>query len=104
MINVNELYLEVKGKWKSLYPIYFDSTKTIAEGNDDIDIRPKTVKGDVHIKPKNIITGNGSGIVTSTKHFGATQDVLQRLLQRRQAQSRAGQRSKPAFEERYVQQ
>lgn len=32
MINVNELYLEVKGKWKSIYPIYFDSTKTIAEG------------------------------------------------------------------------
>ncbi len=33
MINANELYLEVKNKWKSLYPIYFDSTKTIAEGN-----------------------------------------------------------------------
>lgn len=32
MIN-NQLYLEVKGKWKSVYPIYFDSTKTIAEGN-----------------------------------------------------------------------
>jgi len=32
MINVNELYLEVKNKWNSLYPIYFDSNKTIAEG------------------------------------------------------------------------
>jgi hypothetical protein len=33
MINMNELYLEVKGKWKSLYPIYFDATKTIKEGS-----------------------------------------------------------------------
>jgi hypothetical protein len=32
MINMNELYMEVKGKWKSLYPIYFDSNKSIAEG------------------------------------------------------------------------
>ncbi len=34
MINMNELYLEVKGKWKSLYPIYFDATKTIKEGSE----------------------------------------------------------------------
>lgn len=32
MMNMNELYLEVKGKWKSLYPIYFDATKTIQQG------------------------------------------------------------------------
>lgn len=32
MINMNELYLEVKNKWKSLYPIYFDQSKTIQEG------------------------------------------------------------------------
>lgn len=32
MIN-NELYIEVKNKWKSLYPIYFNSTKTLQEGN-----------------------------------------------------------------------
>ena len=31
MVN-NELYMEVKGKWKSVYPIYFDASKTIAEG------------------------------------------------------------------------
>ena len=31
MIN-HELYLEVKNKWKSLYPIYFDASKTIQEG------------------------------------------------------------------------
>lgn len=29
---MNELYLEVKNKWKSLYPIYFDASKTIQEG------------------------------------------------------------------------
>ena len=28
----NEMYLEIKGKWKSLYPIYFDSSKTIQQG------------------------------------------------------------------------
>jgi len=28
MINMNELYLEVKGKWKSLYPVYFDASKS----------------------------------------------------------------------------
>lgn len=33
MMNMNELYLEVKGKWKSLYPIYFDATKTVKQGN-----------------------------------------------------------------------
>jgi len=27
-MNMNELYLEVKGKWKSLYPVYFDASKT----------------------------------------------------------------------------
>lgn len=32
MIN-QELYLEVKNKWKSVYPIYFDASKTIQEGN-----------------------------------------------------------------------
>jgi hypothetical protein len=31
---MNELYLEVKGKWNSLYPIYFDSSKTIQEGKN----------------------------------------------------------------------
>lgn len=31
-MNMNELYLEVKGKWKSLYPIYFDATKSIKQG------------------------------------------------------------------------
>lgn len=31
MMNVNEqLYMEVKGKWNSLYPVYFDRTKSIA--------------------------------------------------------------------------
>ena len=69
-----------------------------------IDVRSKTVKGDVHIKSESIITGNGSGIVTSEEHFGASQDVLERLLQRGQTQSRAGQRSKPGFEERFGQQ
>ena len=34
MMNVNEmLYHEVKGKWNSLYPVYFDKTKTVKEGN-----------------------------------------------------------------------
>lgn len=28
MVN-NELYMEVKGKWKSVYPIYFDASKSI---------------------------------------------------------------------------
>lgn len=32
MINTEQLYQEVKRVWKSVYPIYFDSTKTIAEG------------------------------------------------------------------------
>lgn len=31
MIN-NELYLEVKGKWKSIYPVYFDASKTLQQG------------------------------------------------------------------------
>jgi hypothetical protein len=33
MMNMNELYLEVKGKWKSLYPIYFDATKSYKQGS-----------------------------------------------------------------------
>lgn len=31
-INAEELYREVKKKWVSIYPAYFDSTKSIAEG------------------------------------------------------------------------
>lgn len=75
MINVNELYLEVKGKWKSLYPIYFDSTKTIAEGNASFNARKETVKRSVHLKPKNIVIGNGSRFVTGQEHPRATQNV-----------------------------
>lgn len=36
MMNMNELYLEVKGKWKSLYPIYFDASKTVKQGNSQL--------------------------------------------------------------------
>jgi hypothetical protein len=37
MMNVNEmLYHEVKGKWNSLYPIYFDKSKTVKEGKASI--------------------------------------------------------------------
>ena len=32
MISQEEFYMEVKKKWKSLYPAYFDKTKTIAQG------------------------------------------------------------------------
>jgi len=31
MVN-NELYMEVKHKWRSIYPIYFDSSKTLQQG------------------------------------------------------------------------
>ena len=31
--NAEELYREVKKKWVSIYPAYFDSTKSITEGN-----------------------------------------------------------------------
>ena len=31
MVN-NELYMEIKHKWRSIYPIYFDSSKTIQQG------------------------------------------------------------------------
>jgi len=31
--NAEEMYREVKGKWNTLYPIYFNSNKSIAEGS-----------------------------------------------------------------------
>lgn len=30
MINMEELYREVKGRWNSLYPIYFNLNKSIS--------------------------------------------------------------------------
>lgn len=68
MINVNELYLEVKGKWKSLYPIYFDSTKTIAEGNYHHNQRSKTFQESLYLKSENIINRNGSGHASDKEH------------------------------------
>lgn len=35
MVN-NELYLEVKRKWRSIYPIYFDSSKTLQQGTSSL--------------------------------------------------------------------
>lgn len=32
LINAEELYREVKKKWASIYPAYFDKTKSISEG------------------------------------------------------------------------
>jgi hypothetical protein len=34
MINLDQIYREVKGKWKSLYPAYFNSNKSISEGKE----------------------------------------------------------------------
>ena len=31
-MNTEELYREIKNVWQSVYPIYFDSSKTIAQG------------------------------------------------------------------------
>lgn len=33
MIGQEEFYMEIRKKWKSLYPAYFDKSKSIAEGN-----------------------------------------------------------------------
>ena len=35
--NAEDLYREVKKKWASIYPAYFDSTKSLSEGSHQCD-------------------------------------------------------------------